>query len=279
MKTFPLVLPLLWLGPSLPALAEAPPLQLAAEYAPHHNPADYLVSEKLDGVRAWWNGRQLVSRGGHVFAAPDWFVAGFPATPLDGELWLGRGRFAELSAVVRRFEPVEEEWRDVRFMVFDLPASELPFSARVTALQRLAATLNTPYLRLVKHHSLTDAAALAALLDKVESEGGEGLMLRHRQSRYAPERNQDLLKLKGFQDAEATVLAQLPGQGRFKGMMGSLLVETPDGRRFKLGTGFSDEQRRQPPAPGTRITYRYRGETATGLPRFASFWRVRRELP
>ncbi|AEY02205.1 DNA ligase [Oceanimonas sp. GK1] len=279
MKPLPLVLPLLWLGVPAPADAEAPPLQLAADYAPHHNPADYLVSEKLDGVRAYWNGRQLVSRGGHAFSAPDWFVAGFPATPLDGELWLGRGRFAELSAAVRRFEPVEDEWREIRFMVFDLPASELPFAARVAALERLAGTLTTPYLQRVQHHALADAAALAARLDEVESEGGEGLMLRHRQSRYVPERNQDLLKLKRFQDAEARVLAQLPGQGRLEGMMGALLVETVDGRRFKLGTGFSDEQRRHPPAPGTLVTYRYRGETATGLPRFASFWRVRDETP
>ncbi|WP_107851963.1 DNA ligase [Oceanimonas marisflavi] len=278
MKHFPLVLPLLWPGLIVPALAEAPPLQLAAEYAPHHNPVDYLVSEKLDGVRAYWNGRQLVSRSGHVFAAPGWFMADFPDTPLDGELWIGRGRFAELSAAVRRFEPVEEEWREIRFMVFDSPASDLPFEQRAAHLGRLLAALKVPWLQWVEQREVADAAALAALLDEITDQGGEGLMLRHRHSRYAAERNQELLKLKQFQDAEATVLAQLPGQGKYAGMMGSLLVETEDGRRFKLGTGFTDVQRRNPPAPGTVVTYRYRGETATGLPRFASFWRVREPL-
>ncbi|WMC09341.1 DNA ligase [Oceanimonas pelagia] len=275
MKAIPLVIPLLWLVPLLPVRAEAPPLQLAVEYAAHHNPADYLVSEKLDGVRAYWNGRQLISRGGHVLAAPDWFVAGFPDMPLDGELWLGRGRFAELSAAVRRFEPVEAQWRHIRFMVFDSPASAQPFEQRAAHLERLLAELNLPWLQWVEQRRVTDAAALAALLDEVTAKGGEGLMLHHRQARYTAGRNQHLLKLKQFQDAEATVLAHLPGQGKYAGMMGALLVETADGRRFKLGTGFSDAQRRHPPAPGSVVTYRYRGETATGLPRFASFWRVR----
>ena len=111
---------------------DKPPLQLAAEYQ-QQDTRDYRVSEKLDGVRAYWNGRELLSRGGHRFSAPDWFVAGFPDTPLDGELWLGRGRFEELSAAVRRYRPDEDEWRAIRFMVFDLPASELPFEARLSA--------------------------------------------------------------------------------------------------------------------------------------------------
>ncbi|MCC4265622.1 DNA ligase [Oceanimonas baumannii] len=279
MKTVSLVLPLLWLTPSLPVLAAEPPLQLAAEYAPHHHPAAYLVSEKLDGVRAWWNGRELISRSGHVFAVPDWFVADFPGTPLDGELWLGRGRFAELSAAVRRYQPVEREWRNIRFMVFDLPASTLPFEQRAALLEQQLAALKVPWLQWVEQHRVADAAALAILLEQVTEQGGEGLMLRHRTSSYQSGRNQDLLKLKQFQDAEATVLAHLPGQGKYDGMMGALLVETADGRRFKLGTGFSDEQRRNPPPPGSQVTYRYRGETATGLPRFASFWRVRTDAP
>ncbi|WP_346350664.1 DNA ligase [Oceanimonas sp. AH20CE76] len=279
MKPESLFLSLLWLTPALSALADAPPLQLASEYAPHYNPADFLVSEKLDGVRAYWNGRELMSRAGNVFAVPGWFIEGFPDTPLDGELWLGRGRFAELSAAVRRFEPQDEEWRRIRFMVFDTPDSKRPFEQRSEQLKQQIASLNVPWLQWVTQQRVSDAAALAALLDEINAQGGEGLMLHHRQALYTAGRNQNLLKLKQFQDAEATVLAYLPGQGKYTGMMGALLVETDDGRRFKLGTGFSDEQRRNPPALGSTVTYRYRGETATGLPRFASFWRVREDAP
>ncbi|WP_375055170.1 DNA ligase [Zobellella sp. DQSA1] len=272
-----LPLGLVWVATEAPALT-LPPLQLAGVYQ-QQDTALYRVSEKLDGVRAYWNGRELLSRGGHRFSVPGWFVAGFPATPLDGELWLGRGRFNELSAAVRRFTPIEAEWRQLRFMVFDLPASELPFEARLSALQALVATLSSPHLELVEQRRVPDRAALAAWLEEVEAGGGEGLMLRHRQSHYLPGRNEDLLKLTRRQDAEAVVLAHLPGQGKYEGMLGALLVETPDGRRFRLGTGFSDEQRRRPPAPGATVTYRHRGETATGLPRFASFLRVRNEEP
>ena len=257
---------------------DKPPLQLAAEYQ-QQDTRDYRVSEKLDGVRAYWNGRELLSRGGHRFSAPAWFVAGFPDTPLDGELWLGRGRFEELSAAVRRYRPIEAEWRAIRFMVFDLPASELPFEARLSALQRLFSNLDSPYLALLEQRLLPDNTALAAYLAEVEALGGEGLMLRHRDSLYSASRNQDLLKLKRFQDAEARVLAHLPGQGKYAGMLGALLVETDDGRQFRLGTGFSDAQRQQPPPVGARVTYRYQGETGQQLPRFASFVRVRNDEP
>ncbi len=271
----PLALAPVGIGAQVP---EPPPLQLAADYQ-QQDVVHYRVSEKLDGVRAWWNGRELLSRGGHRFSVPDWFVAGFPDTPLDGELWLGRGRFEELSAAVRRYRPDEAEWRLLRFMVFDLPASDLPFEARLRALERLFSHLDTPYLELIEQRRLPDNTALAAYLSEVEDLGGEGLMLRHRDSRYLPTRNQDLLKLKRFQDAEATVLAHLPGQGKYAGMLGALLVETEDGRRFRLGTGFSDGQRQQPPPVGSMVTYRYRGETGQRLPRFASFVRVRNDAP
>lgn len=279
MRYLLLPLGLLAVTPAQAQAPGAPPLQLAEVFRPHHDIAHYLVSEKLDGVRAYWDGRQLLSRGGHPFAAPEWFLAGFPATPLDGELWLGRGRFDELSAAVRRYEPIDGEWRQIRFMVFDLPASELPFEARLAALERLFAGLSSPWLALVEQQPVTDRAGLAARLDEVEAGGGEGLMLRHRHSLYLAGRNEDLLKLKRHQDAEAVVLAHLPGQGKYEGQLGALLVQTPDGRRFRLGTGFSDEQRRRPPAVGSTVSYRYRGETAAGLPRFASFLRERRDQP
>jgi len=75
-------------------------------------------------------------------------------------------------------------------------------------------------------------------------------------------------------DDDARVLAHLPGKGRHAGRMGALLVETPRGVRFRLGTGFTDRQRDNPPAVGQWVTYRYRGLTEAGVPRFASFLRV-----
>ncbi len=259
----------------LAGAAGSPALTLAEDYSQGVDVADYWVSEKLDGVRGYWTGERLITRGGHPVNPPDWFVAGFPDVPLDGELWLGRGRFTETSAIVRTEEPVDAEWRRMRFMVFDLPAHGGPFSARLEALRQRLAALDIAWLRPVEQFRVADHAALQRRLEAVVDRGGEGLMLRRADSLHESGRSDDLLKVKMHQDAEARVIRHLPGEGKYAGMMGSLLVETPDGRRFRLGTGFTDEQRADPPPVGSWVTYRFNGFTTNGLPRFARFLRVR----
>ena len=235
------------------------------------------MSEKLDGVRARWDGAALYSRRGNRLHAPPWFVEGFPAEPLDGELWLGRGTFEKLSGVVRRAVPDDDAWRGVRFMVFDLPAHPADFDGRLRRLRELFAGLASPRLGLVEQFRVADHAELLAALDRVVALGGEGLMLHDGRARYRAGRTNDLLKVKRHEDAEAVVVAHLPGRGKYAGLLGSLLVETPDGRRFRLGSGFSDEERRRPPPVGTTVTYKHYGVTRNGIPRFASFLRVRPE--
>lgn len=261
------------------ANARPPAIPLANVYHPGVNLEDYWVSEKLDGVRAYWDGEKLWSRGGHVYAAPDWFTAQFPSHPLDGELWNGRGRFAELSGVVRKGQPVDEEWRQVRFHVFDLPVPEKVFEQRYRQLKQLVEGSGSPYLALVVQRPVASHPELVAELEQVVAAGAEGLMLKRRNSRYQAGRSDDLLKVKTHDDAEATVVGHLQGKGKYEGLMGSLEVELANGRRFRIGTGFSDAERQNPPAVGTVITFRYRGFTATGLPRFASFLRVRNDEP
>ena len=101
-----------------PALTgDKPPIMLADIYQQGIDVSQYWVSEKLDGVRARWNGRQLLSRGGHVFAAPEWFIKSFPAIPLDGELWIGPGHYEETASIVRKQQP-HEGWKNIRLMVF-----------------------------------------------------------------------------------------------------------------------------------------------------------------
>ena len=256
--------------------AQSPPaVSLAQTYREGIDVAAYWVSEKLDGVRALWNGHALRSRRGNRFNAPPWFVAGFPSEHLDGELWMGRGTFEKVSGVVRRHTPVDEDWRQVRFMVFDLPAHPADFNGRLERMKEVFASLDSPYIGLVPQRRLASHDALTSLLDEVLALGGEGLMLRKAGSFHRAGRSADLLKLKRYEDAEAKVVAHLPGKGKFAGMLGALLVETPDGRRFRLGTGFSDEERRHPPPLGSTVTYKHYGKTNTGLPRFASFLRVR----
>ena len=271
---------LLALCPPLAAAgeAQAPSLLLANTYRDGIDLARYWVSEKLDGVRARWDGETLVSRGGNRFNAPVWFTEGFPRVPLDGELWMGRGTFERLSGAVRRQTPDDAEWRTIRFMVFDLPASPAPFDERLQRLRVMFETIESPSIALVEQFRVADHDALMETLARVVGGGGEGLMLHRDSAFYTAGRSDDLLKVKRYDDAEAVVVDHLPGKGRLAGMLGALLVETPDGRRFRLGTGFSDEERREPPPPGATVTYKYFGKTRNGLPRFASFLRIRNEM-
>ncbi|MCG8394770.1 MAG: DNA ligase [Pseudomonadales bacterium] len=268
---------LVWLA--LPALADKPALQLANVYQQGMALDGYWVSEKLDGVRAYWDGQRLLSRGGHVIAAPAWFIRGFPAQPMDGELWMGRGRFADTSAAIRRHQPDAREWRQMRYMIFDLPAEGVPFAERLKRMRQRVAETDSYYLAMVDQSPATTHEALLARLDKVLARGGEGLMLHHGDSFYQAGRGNAVLKVKTYQDAEATVIAHTEGQGKYRGQLGALVVKTTDGRRFRLGSGFSDAERRNPPPVGATVTYKYYGLTATGLPRFASFLRVRNDEP
>ncbi len=251
-----------------------PTLLLANVYGGHIDPTQYLVSEKYDGVRAVWDGKTLRFRSGRTVPAPAWFAAKLPAQPLDGELWLGRGQFDALSAIVRRDVPVDDEWKRVNYMVFELPDAPGSFVERAQAIRELAAGLAWPQLQAVEQSPVTDRKTLQRRLADTVAKGGEGLMLHLASAPYRTGRSDVLIKLKPYLDTEATVVAHRPGKGKYAGQMGALQVQTPEGRRFFIGTGFSDEQRRNPPPPGSTVTYRYRDLTSTGLPRFASFLRV-----
>ncbi len=258
--------------------AAAPALMLAGTYRPGIELNAYWVSEKLDGVRAYWDGQSLISRRGNRYRAPAWFTRDFPPIQLDGELWSGRGRFESLLSSVRKQTPVEAEWRQVRFMVFDLPQAPGPFGNRLRVLENLFADLDSPYLSLVEQTRVSGHRELMERVDKVVAAGGEGLMLHRDDAPYRAGRSGDLLKVKPYADAEARVIGHVPGKGKYAGLLGSLEVETPEGKRFRIGTGFSDAERRDPPPVGSLVTYRYRGFTGAGIPRFASFLRLREDF-
>ena len=274
------VFSLLWLlAITLPGFApagERPDVMLAKVFQAPGDVTQYWVSEKLDGVRARWDGKRLISRGGTVLQAPDWFVMNFPAQPLDGELWIGRGQYEQTVSVVRRQTP-HAGWRKVKLMVFDLPAHPGVFDERVLAMRRLEAQATSPYLAFAPQFQVASRKALRQRLDDVIRQGGEGLMLHRKTGLYRSGRSADLLKLKPFDDAEATVIGYRPGKGRFSGKMGALKVRADNGQEFFIGTGFSLKEREQPPPVGSVVTFRHQGFTGNGIPRFAVFLRVRDE--
>lgn len=253
---------------------------LAKVYHPGIALADYWVSEKYDGVRGFWDGEKLLTRGGERIAAPAWFTAAWPAVPMDGELWAGRGKFQQAVSTVRQQTPDDVAWQSIRLMVFDLPRHGGTFNERIPAIEAHVKALNQSWVQAVPQFKLPSHKALQNLLGKTVREGGEGLMLHRGASLYAGVRSDDLLKMKTHEDTEARVVGHLQGKGKHAGKVGALLVEMPaiDGRaaqRFKLGSGLSDEDRASPPPLGSIVTYRYRGFNDSGLPRFATFLRVR----
>lgn len=271
----------LWLT-SIPAFADPPLPQLQLATTLDSDAAlatlpfsQYWFAEKYDGVRGYWDGQQLLSRQGQPISAPDWFLAALPAFAVEGELWLGRQRFAELSGLVRQHEPDDTAWRAVRFMLFDLPQQTGSYLERHARLSQWVAKANASFLHAVALSPVRDTAQLQQALRQVQQSGGEGLMLYQGDAPYISGRSRSIVKLKGYDEAEAKVVGYHPGQGKYQGLVGALVVELPDGRRFRLGSGLSDRERQQPPALGSWVTFRYNGLTRHQKPRFARFMRVR----
>ncbi|MCL1143006.1 DNA ligase [Shewanella gaetbuli] len=258
----------------LHATNDKPPIQLAKHYSGNINLAEYLVSEKYDGVRGYWNGTQLFTRSGIVIRAPAWFSKDFPSMPIEGELWIDRGQFEWVSGLVRQHKPNENDWRKVKFMLFDLPTSKEPFSVRLQQLNTVAS--QSVYLEVIEQQTVKNVEALYQLLDDVVALGGEGLMLHHKNALYQVGRVNHILKLKKKHDAEAVVIGYSEGKGKYKGMMGALKVKMPNEKVFEIGTGFTDKERQNPPPIGSVVTYQYLGFTKNGIPRFASFLRLRK---
>ncbi len=250
---------------------------LAKVYQSGIDVREYLVSEKFDGVRAVWDGNALYTRTGTLIAAPAWFTKGFPKVPLDGELWLARGQFDVLSGAVRKDNPIDQEWHGISYLVFELPNAAGTFEMRAKRITEIVNGANITHLKAVTQFRVKDEAALKRKLNQMVAAGAEGLMLHKADAPYITGRSDVLLKFKLLYDAEATVVGHTAGRGKYKGKLGALLVETPDGIRFKLGTGFSDAQRENPPKIGSLVTYTYRDKTPNGKPKFASFLRVRNE--
>ena len=256
-----------------------PTIQHGINYRQVDDISQYFISEKLDGVRGYWDGKQLLSRQGNIIHTPSWFTYRWPHLPMDGELWLGREKFQSLLSCVSKQVPDVNKttscWRDVRFMIFDLPKQPGDFSERVNMMRLLLMPTPSVYLAMIKQVKLTELRTLNQRLDEIIAAQGEGLMLHLASALYQKGRNPALMKLKKHQDAEATIIGYTEGKGKYQNQLGAIKVKTNNGIIFKIGSGFTDAQRANPPQIGTIITFKYNGLTQAGIPRFARFWRIK----
>ncbi|KAF9477620.1 DNA ligase/mRNA capping enzyme [Pholiota conissans] len=238
------------------------------------DPTGWWISEKLDGVRTYYDGSQFISRLGNPFTPPNWFLDKLPKDiTLDGELYGGRGEFQSTVSIVKTVNSVH--WKNISFQIFDIPSlGDQPFEERYAALKARfgeGGTHAQEQIELVEHEIAKDRAHVLARLREVESKGGEGVMLRRAGSMYEGRRSGTLLKIKTFYDAEAVVTGYAPGKGRNKGSTGALMCKMESGKMFNVGSGLTDKIRRAPPPIGSIITYRFQELTRDGVPRFPSF--------
>lgn len=257
------------------------------------NVGGWLASEKLDGVRAYWDGRNLLSRNGKILAVPEGWSAHFPPFALDGELYTARSEFEKIQSIVMDKTLNEAAWSEVKFYVFDVPEADGGLLERLSELEKFIA--KNPQagqnLKIIKQVKVKDNAEFEAFAKHIIAKGGEGAVVREPNVPYERKRSKNALKYKKFKDAECEVTAINAGAGKYAGLMGSVTCKAigneglnsgsgekaKDGVKFKVGSGFSDRDRANPPKIGSIITYKYQNLTAKGLPRFPVFLRVRED--
>lgn len=234
----------------------------------------WVMSEKLDGVRGYWNGQHLFSRQGVMLNPPDYFVDNFPPFEIDGELFSERGKFEEIAATVRSSNP--KGWYKLKLYVFDVPNGKGNLFERLAQLEDYLIQHPHPHIEIIKQIPVQNKEHLHQFLQHILAAGGEGVVVRNPYAPYINGRSSQILKLKALDDEECKVVAHHNGKGKFENKLGAITCENARGR-FRIGSGFKDKDRENPPPIGSIITYKYRGLTNSGKPRFATFWRLREE--
>ena len=234
----------------------------------------WLMSEKLDGMRAIWDGHNLKSRQGNTIAAPQWFINDLPPFAIDGELWTKRNDFENIISIVRQQTP-DDRWQTISYHIFEVPNQSGGLLARLAVLENYLSEHPSAFLKVIPQTTINSRSQLKADLKRITALGGEGLVVRKPDAPYHTGRSDTALKVKPYQDAECTVIAYKEGQGKYAGRTGALQCQLPSGMVFYIGSGLSDQQREQPPKIGSVITFKYYGFTKNNKPRFPVFMRVR----
>ena len=254
------------------------------------NVSGWLASEKLDGVRAYWDGENLLSRQGKKLNAPLSFTKNFPKFALDGELYAKELKFEEIQASVMDKLPDEKAWGRLKFHIFDVPEASGGLLDRLEVLAKFLKNEPNDNLIIIKQIKVRDNAQFLKFTKDIIARGGEGAVVREPNAPYERKRSKNALKFKKFKDAECEVTAINKGSGKYANLAGSLTCkalggkndkeragEPKEGTIFKIGSGLSDENRQEPPKIGSVITYKFQNLTSNGKPRFPIFLRVRED--
>ena len=249
-------------------------LQKARSYTGKEDIKGWVMSEKLDGIRGYWDGRCLLTRKGLPLHPPSWFIKDFPAFELDGELWSKQGDFEFIQSVVLDAEP-SPGWEKINYHIFEVPNQKGAFFHRLARAKEWFKFHSTSHVRVIRQTLIQDRSDLDRFFLEVTSRGGEGVIVKNPDMPYHTGRSAHVLKVKEARDMEGLVIGINKGKGKYENAMGSLTLKLENGVILKLGTGFTDLVRNNPPAVGTTVAFKYHGFSKNGVPKFASFLRVR----
>ncbi|MBE3605896.1 DNA ligase [Campylobacter sp. RM13119] len=243
-------------------------------YKGDENLSTWMMSEKLDGVRGIWNGNTLKSRANLAISTPKSWLSCFPNFSLDGEIYSRSLDFERITSIVNSSQ--DKGWSELEYHVFDLPNEDGSLIQRLEILRNYLDKNPCPQIKIIEQLPAISHENVVKFLDKVTLNGGEGVVVRDPNASYQSGRSDKILKLKKFLDDECEIIKINAGRGKFQGFMRSLTCRNlKDAATFKIGSGFSDKMRKNPPAIGTIITYKYQNLTKNGLPRFPVFLRIR----
>ncbi len=253
-----------------------PDLFLLKTYDDSKEVAGWVMSEKLDGIRGFWTGSELISRGGNTIQAPAWFIKDYPPFAVDGELWTKRDDFETISSIVRSQNP-DDRWKNITHNIFEVPNQTGNLFDRLSVLENYLAKKPVPNLKILKQTLIKDKSQLQDYLAEVVAQKGEGVVVRNPNTLYETGRLSSALKVKKYFDTECTVLEILPGKGKYLGKMGSVLCQTESGKQLRVGSGFKDKDRENPPSIGSKITFKYYGFTNKGNYKYPVYLKVKQE--
>jgi DNA ligase-1 len=250
--------------------AQKPKLLLLKVYK-DQNISGWVMSEKLDGIRAYWNGKKLLTRSGKIIHAPKWFTKDYPPFEIDGELWSKRGDFENISSIVRDKVPTEK-WKEIKHYIFEVPNAKGGLFERLSKVKPYQNSI----IKIIPQIEIKNKKHLEKFLREIEKKGGEGVVVRDPKAPYIAKRTNKALKVKSFKDRECRVLSYNIGHGKYKGLMGSINCIMDDKNiTFKIGSGFSLKERKNPPPIGSIVTFKYKEMTKYKKPRFPIFLRIR----
>jgi len=276
------------------------------------DPVGHFCSEKLDGYRAIFKGGEFHSRNDKMYNSPLWFRKCLPDRVIDGELWISREEFEKMGCV-RKKEPVDSEWMEVTFQVYDIIDCEGGFGSRLKELLKIVKEATKKWniyrkklgkdderflkmkcpLRFVTQTPVKSVSHLKELFHRFVSQGAEGIMIKDPNSLYEPgKRSKKLLKIKPSFDAEGIIIGYKPGNGKYKDLLGAFVckqlmnhgsyssIDENKDHIFSI-SGMDDDVRnsyKETHPVGTIISYEHSGITGRGVPRFARYLRIRDDI-